>query len=118
MPDFLGLGNGLLNVVILLAILVMLVVIHEFGHFIVARRANVTVHEFGIGFPPRARRSRRTSWARSTRSTGCRSAGSCGMEGEDGESDDPNAFVHRSLRTRLTILLAGVTMNALSGLSY
>ena len=34
--------------------LVPLVVIHEFGHFIVARRAGVKVHEFGIGFPPRA----------------------------------------------------------------
>jgi membrane-associated protease RseP (regulator of RpoE activity) len=40
---------------LLLAILVVLVVIHEFGHFIVARRAGVIVHEFGIGFPPRAK---------------------------------------------------------------
>ena len=55
MPDFVGLGNGVINVVLLLVILVALVVIHEFGHFIVARRAGVTVHEFGIGFPPRAR---------------------------------------------------------------
>ena len=40
---------------LLLVILVVLVVIHEFGHFVVARRAGVTVHEFGIGFPPRAK---------------------------------------------------------------
>ena len=46
--------DGLLNIVILLAILVGLVVIHELGHFVVARRAGVRVHEFGIGFPPRA----------------------------------------------------------------
>ena len=31
-----------------------LVVIHEFGHFIAARRNGVDVEEFGIGFPPRA----------------------------------------------------------------
>ena len=36
-----GLGNGLINVVLLLAILVGSRVIHEFGHFIVARRAGV-----------------------------------------------------------------------------
>ena len=55
MPDLIGLGNGLIDVVLLLVILVVLVVIHELGHFIVARRAGVTVHEFGIGFPPRAK---------------------------------------------------------------
>ena len=54
MFDFIDLGNGLINVVLLLVILVVLVVIHEFGHFVVARRAGVKVHEFGIGFPPRA----------------------------------------------------------------
>ena len=47
--------DGLINIVLLLVILVVLVVIHEFGHFVVARRAGVRVHEFGIGFPPRAR---------------------------------------------------------------
>ena len=40
-------------VLVCLAILVVLVVIHELGHFFVARRAHVRVHEFGIGFPPR-----------------------------------------------------------------
>ena len=33
------------------------------------------------------------------------------LEGEEGESDDPRAFVNQRLRTRLTILLAGVFMN-------
>ena len=37
-----------------LIILVALVVIHELGHGIVARRNGVVVEEFGIGFPPRA----------------------------------------------------------------
>ena len=33
--------------------LVIVVVIHELGHFLVAKRAGVVVEEFGIGFPPR-----------------------------------------------------------------
>ena len=39
-----------------MAILVFLIVIiiHEFGHFIIARKNGVKVNEFGIGFPPRA----------------------------------------------------------------
>lgn len=35
-------------------ILMLLVVAHEFGHFIMARKNGVKVNEFGIGFPPRA----------------------------------------------------------------
>ena len=35
------------------AVLVVLVLVHELGHFIVAKRAGITVQEFGVGFPPR-----------------------------------------------------------------
>jgi regulator of sigma E protease len=113
MFDFIGLGNGLINVVLLLVILVALVVIHEFGHFIVARRAGVTVHEFGIGFPPRALTYARDKHGTIYTLNWLPIGGFVRMEGEDGESDDPNAFIHRRLRTRLAILLAGVTMNIL-----
>ena len=113
MFDFIGLGNGVINVVILLVILVGLVVIHEFGHFIVARRAGVTEHEFGIGFPPRALTYHTDKHGTIYTLNWLPIGGFVRMEGEDGESDDPNAFVHRRLRTRLTILLAGVGMNIL-----
>jgi regulator of sigma E protease len=113
MPDFTGLGNGLINVALLLIILVALVVIHEFGHFIVARRAGVKVHEFGIGFPPRAATyytdKKGTAYTLNWLPIG----GFVRMEGEDGESDDPHSFVRQRLSTRLAILLAGVTMNIL-----
>ena len=36
--------------------LVVLVLVHEFGHFIAAKRAGITVQEFGVGFPPRMAR--------------------------------------------------------------
>ena len=42
------------GVVVGLIVLMILVVAHEFGHFIVSRRNGVRVLEFGIGFPPRA----------------------------------------------------------------
>ena len=47
--------DALFNLLLLLLILTVLVLLHELGHFITARMAGVTVHEFGIGFPPRAR---------------------------------------------------------------
>ena len=43
----------LLTVIIFLAILGLLVLVHEFGHFIVAKKNGITVEEFGFGFPPR-----------------------------------------------------------------
>ena len=45
--------NIFLGVIIGLIVLMSLVVAHEFGHFIAARRNGVWVEEFGIGFPPR-----------------------------------------------------------------
>ena len=98
--------------VVLLAILVGLVVIHEFGHFVVARRAGVRVHEFGIGVPPRARvlhRGADTVYTLNWLPIG----GFVRLEGEEGESTDSRAFVNKPLRTRVVILLAGVAMNLL-----
>ena len=46
--------NIVLGVIVGFLILMLLVVVHEFGHFIAARRNGVVVEEFGIGFPPRA----------------------------------------------------------------
>ena len=45
-----------LGVVIGLLVLVFLVAIHELGHAIVAKRNGVKVEEYGIGFPPRAKK--------------------------------------------------------------
>lgn len=43
----------LLTLLIFIAILALLVLAHEFGHFIIARKNGVKVEEFGFGFPPR-----------------------------------------------------------------
>jgi len=111
MPTLVGLGNGLIDVLLLLIILVVLVVIHELGHFLVARRAGVTVHEFGVGFPPRARILGRDKMGTIYTLNWLPIGGFVKLEGEEGESDDPHAFVKQRLPTRLAILLAGVAMN-------
>jgi regulator of sigma E protease len=113
MPDLIGLGNGLIDVLLLLVILVALVVIHELGHFLVARRAGVTVHEFGVGFPPRAKVLGKDKKGTIYTLNWLPIGGFVRLEGEEGESDDPRSFVRQRLPTRLTILLAGVAMNAL-----
>jgi len=104
--------DGAIDIGIVLAMLVFLVVIHEFGHFFVARLRHVRVQEFGIGFPPRALvlvRGTETLFTLNWLPIG----GFVRLEGEDGFSDDPRAFVNQRLSTRLAILLAGVVMNLL-----
>ena len=49
--------NIFFGIIVGLVVLTLLVILHEFGHFIMARHNGVNVLEFGIGFPPRA-----TAW--------------------------------------------------------
>ncbi len=103
--------QGAVTVLLFFLILGTLVVIHELGHFVTARMANVRVLEFGIGFPPRAkvlRSSGETLYTLNWLPIG----GFVKLEGEDGDdTDDPRSFANAPLRTRLLILVAGVAMN-------
>ena len=105
-----------ITIVIFLAMLGILVVIHELGHFVVARMANIRVLEFGIGFPPRAKvlsSSGETLYTLNWLPIG----GFVRLEGEDGETDDPRSFARAPLITRLIVLVAGVFMNLLLALA-
>lgn len=102
--------DGVIDILILLVMLVGLVLVHELGHFVMAKRAGVRVHEFGIGFPPRAATlfSRGgTMYTLNWLPIG----GFVRLEGEEGESADSKAFVNQGLGTRLRILIAGVIVN-------
>jgi regulator of sigma E protease len=102
--------QSVITVVVFLVMLGALVIIHELGHFVTARLANIRVHEFGIGFPPRARvigRRGETLYTLNWLPIG----GFVRLEGEDGDSDDPRSFVRARLPVKLLVLLAGVGMN-------
>jgi regulator of sigma E protease len=103
--------QSLITIVLFFAILGVLVVIHEIGHFITARLAGVRVLEFGVGFPPRAKVLRaegETLYTLNWLPIG----GFVKLEGEDGDdTDDPRSFANARLPTKLVILVAGVVMN-------
>ncbi len=107
-----ALVQSLITIVVFVLMLGTLVVLHEFGHFVVARLARIRVHEFGIGFPPRARvlRSRgETVYTLNWLPIG----GFVRLEGEDGDSDDPRSFTRAPFVTKTVVLVAGVGMNLL-----
>jgi regulator of sigma E protease len=103
--------QGVVTAVLFFLILGVTVVIHELGHFFVARLARVRVLEFGIGFPPRAKvlaNRGETVYTLNWLPLG----GFVKLEGEDGDAaGDPRAFSRAPLLTRLLILAAGVAMN-------
>lgn len=43
-----------MSILLFIVILLVLILVHEFGHFIVAKKSGIRVDEFGIGFPPKA----------------------------------------------------------------
>jgi regulator of sigma E protease len=101
-----------ITIVLFLLILGALVLIHEVGHFVVARMARIRVHEFGIGFPPRAmvlRSEGETLYTLNWLPIG----GFVRLEGEDGDSDDPRSFIRARFATKQVVLVAGVVMNLL-----
>lgn len=104
--------QGLIGLGLFVVILGLLVLVHEVGHFVVARRAGIRVHEFGIGFPPRAavlRSDGETLYTLNWLPIG----GFVKLEGEEGDSDDPRSFVRAPFLTKQAILAAGAAMNVL-----
>ena len=117
-----------------IAILVVLVLVHELGHYISAKRAGITVEEFGIGFPPRIAS---VTWHGTRYSLNWIPLGGfVRMLGEDGDveirrlregglSDAEidhameGAFNRKPIWIRVGVLLAGVAMNfLLAGLAF
>ncbi len=99
-----------------LLILTFLVVIHELGHGIIARRNGVTVEEFGVGFPPRAK-----GWKKAKSFLGKNVeytlnwlplGGFVKLQGEhDEDGGKPGDFGRASFWAKTKIMFAGVAVN-------
>src|SRR5579872_1224772 len=110
LPNF----SNVEQVIVFFALLSVLVVFHEFGHFVMAKRAGVTVTDFAIGFGPSLLALKRgdTTYRVNLLPLG----GYCKMVGEDVADDgsaDPGNFQHKSVPTRFGIIAAGPVFNLL-----
>jgi regulator of sigma E protease len=92
-----------------------LVLIHEWGHYIVARRNGVKAEEFGLGFPPRAI-GRRLKSGMVLSLNWLPLGGFVKLKGEHDNDTEPGSFGAASLWAKTKILLAGVAMNLIAGL--
>ncbi|MGE5596158.1 MAG: M50 family metallopeptidase [Hyphomicrobiales bacterium] len=97
------------NLFLFLLLLLPLVIIHEFGHFVAAKALGIRVLEFGIGFPPKAwtyMRRNGTEYTLNWLPIG----GFVRLLGEEDPSD-PQSLAAAARWKRLTVMFAGVFMN-------
>lgn len=100
-----------MNILIALLILSVIIVIHEFGHFILAKANGVGVTEFSVGMGPRLLKFTKGETMYSLKLLPF--GGSCMMVGEDEESKDEKAFNNKSVWARISIIAAGPIFNFL-----
>jgi len=102
----------IIEILIFLVILSILILVHELGHFIAARRAGVWVEEFGLGLPPRiiGRKWGQTLYSINLLPFG----GFVRLHGENSGDliqKPKKAFMNKSIGERAIIITAGVIMN-------
>ncbi|HVS59045.1 MAG TPA: M50 family metallopeptidase [Candidatus Saccharimonadales bacterium] len=97
-----------------LILFIGLVVVHEWGHFIMARRGGVEVEEFGIFFPPRLfKHKTKGGWNFTINLLPL--GGFVKMKGEHDSDTEPGSFGAASLGIKSKIMAAGVVMNLIVG---
>lgn len=122
------------RILVALLLLSMLVTIHEFGHFIMAKLVGIKVNEFAIGMGPKLLKWGKGETVYSLRALPI--GGFCAMEGEDegaptpsalggnadretnaaeAVTDDSRSFAKKKVWQRVLVVVAGATMNLLLG---
>jgi len=96
----------LFNILIVFFTLVALASLHEFGHFILAKRFGVKVEEFGIGIPPRifGKKIGETTYSLNLLPLGA----FVKLYGEEEREKDPRSFSQKSIWQRTLIVVGGV----------
>lgn len=93
----------------------ILIFLHEFGHFLIARLSHIEVEEFGFGYPPRICKLFRLFGTDFTLNW-IPFGGFCRMKGENGDVDEPGSFMAAPAWRRFFTLLGGPLMNLLLGM--
>ncbi len=103
---------GALTIIYAIFIFCLLILVHEAGHFFVAKAVDIKVNEFALGMGPTVlrRQGKETKYSVRLLPIG----GFVSMEGEDEDSDDPRAFNNKSAPKKALVIVAGAFMNYLT----
>lgn len=100
-----------MTIVYAIIIFCLLIFVHEFGHFIVAKAVGIRVNEFALGMGPLLFHFTKGETEYSLRALPI--GGYCKMEGEDEESEDVAAFNNKPFWAKALVVAAGSVMNLL-----
>ena len=105
-----------MNIVFAVLIFGFLILVHELGHYLFARKFDVEIEEFSIGMGPKiiSRTSKKTGILYSLRLLPI--GGYVAMNGEDGESESERAFGKKKVWQRIVITAAGGVINVTMGI--
>jgi membrane-associated protease RseP (regulator of RpoE activity) len=115
LPDLSRVGS----ILMMLIFISVLIIAHEMGHFLVARRCGIKVERFGFGLPFGP-----TLWSKKVGEVeycihACLFGGYVAFPDDDPENplpqDSPERFENQPIGSRLAVMLAGVTVNAILG---
>jgi len=109
-------GQIILTAVIAVVLFMLVILIHELGHFLFAKLFGVRVNEFAIGMGPRL-----FGWTKGETEYSVRLipiGGYCAMEGEDEESSDERAFNRQKVWKRIIVVVAGAVFNIILGFIF
>ena len=98
-----------MSIIVALLVFSILILFHELGHFVFAKRGGIGVTSFSLGMGPAILKKKigETEYCLRIFPFG----GSCAMVGEDEESDAENAFNKKSVWTRISVVAAGPVFN-------
>lgn len=104
-----------MSIIIFIVVLVVLILVHEFGHFITAKKSGIRVDEFGIGFPPKlfGKKVGETTYSINLIPFG----GFVKIFGENPDdasisgSDSKRSFVNKKRRIQAFVIVSGVVFN-------
>lgn len=103
----------MVTAIVTIGVFLVMITLHEFGHFASSKILGVKVLEFSVGMGPAIikHQGKKTLYSLRLLPIG----GYCRLDGEDGESDDPEAFSNQKLWKRFIIVASGAVINILLG---
>lgn len=103
----------MVTAIVTILIFLILISLHEFGHFIMAKAVGVPVLEFAIGMGPAIfkKKGKETLYSLRIFPIG----GYCKLEGEDSDTDSPDGFANQKLWKRFLVVSAGAILNIILG---
>lgn len=116
--SFSGVMSNIFYVVIAILILLLMITIHEFGHYTAGKILGFKINEFSIGFGPAIfkKANKKTGEIFSVRLVPL--GGFCAFCGEDEDNENPQAFNNQKPWKRLIVLFSGVFFNFLSAILF